>query len=260
MNKYYHGARSLENLIKMSSLADKRKFELSSLPPDNLIEMHVNVKEFNALTCLGDRKMLRVGIAGHTKLDPLQIENLEQAVDEAINSIEEQFSEHYLTVFSSLAAGADRLVARRLLKREASRLIAILPVSRDEYLNDFGSSDNYQIDSQVIELRQELEYWLSQKTIEIIEMPLSATRKSAYLKAGYYIAEHSDVIIVLWDGNEDKDSSLTKIVERAEKLNKPICHICADNCKADALQLKVDGKKAQIRYKNFPGHEAGTWN
>jgi hypothetical protein len=27
VNKYYHGAHSMENLIKMSSLADKRKFE-----------------------------------------------------------------------------------------------------------------------------------------------------------------------------------------------------------------------------------------
>jgi hypothetical protein len=258
VTKYYHGARSMENLIKMSNLADKRKFELSSLPPDNIIEMHVNVKEFNALTYMGHREMLRIGIAGHTNLDPKQIDTLEQAVDEVIKHIEQQFSEHYLTVFSPLAAGADRLVARRFLNRGASRLIAILPVSQDEYLNDFGPTDDYNIDSQGAELRQELKYWLSQRAIEIIEMSPSPTRKSAYLKAGYFIAEHSDLLIVLWDGDDQKESSVTaQIVDRAEKLNKPICHILANNF--NSLRINVEKICGEIRYKNFLYQSPGEW-
>jgi hypothetical protein len=252
VTKYYHGARSMENLIKMSSLADKRKFELSSLPPDNIIEMHVNVKEFNALTYMGHQEMLRIGIAGHTNLDPRVIYILEQAVDEVIKFIEQQFPQHYLTVFSPLAAGADRLVARQLLKREASRLIAVLPLSQNEYINEFGSSDDYRVDSQGAELRQELKYWLSERALEIIEMPASPTRKLAHLKAGYFIAEHSDILIVVWDGNDDQDSSVTaQIVNRAEKLNKPICHIWANNYKVDSLRLDIEEICGEIRYKNF---------
>ncbi len=252
VTKYYHGARSMENLIKMSSLADKRKFELSSLPPDNIIEMHVNVKEFNALTYMGDREMLRIGIAGHTNLDPKQIDTLEQAVDEVIKFIEQQFPKHYLTVFSPLAAGADRLVARQLLKREASRLIAVLPVPQNEYINEFGPSDDYSIDSLGAELRQELKFWLSYRAQEIIEMPPSPTRKSAYLKAGYFIAEHSDILIVIWDGNDHQDSSVTaQIVDRAVKINKPICHIVANNYKADSLKINIEEICGEIRYKNF---------
>jgi len=179
VTKYTHGSRSLENLIKMSSLADKRKFELSSLPPDNIIEMHVNIKEFNALTQMGYREMLRIGIAGHDDLAPDQISRLEAAVDEVINFIEGQFAQHYLTVFSPLAAGADRLVARRLLNRAATRLIAILPIAQDDYINEFGPTDDYRVDSQGAELRQELKYWLAQKAVEIIEMPPSPTRHRA---------------------------------------------------------------------------------
>lgn len=254
VNKYYHGARSLENLIKVSNLADKRKFELSSLPPDNIIGMHVNVKEFNALTHMGERKNLAIGITGHTRLDPRQTGELEQAITEVISFLEQQFAEHYLTIYSTLAAGAERLVARQLLKREATRLIAILPLPRDEYVNDFGPADDYRLDSQGAELRKELDYWLSHKAIEIIEMPPSSTRKSAYLKAGCYIAEHSDVLIAIWDGNEQADSSLTgPIVARAESLNKPICHIWADNFEADSSPTNIKGQCGQIRYRNFSG-------
>jgi len=252
VTKYNHGARSLESLVIMSSLADKRKYELSSLPPDNVIEMHTNVEEFNTLTTMGHREILRIGIAGHNNLDPHQINKLEQAVDEAIDFIEQKFSEHYLTVFSPLAAGADRMVARRLLNRDATRLIAVLPVAQDEYINEFGPSDDYSVDRQGAELRQELKYWLSQKTIEIIEMSPSPTRKAAYLKAGYFIAENSDILIVLWDGDEEQNSSLTvKIVARAEKLHKPICHIWADNFNRYETSKKVQMKCGQIRYMNF---------
>ncbi|MDD3024667.1 MAG: ATP-binding protein, partial [Syntrophomonadaceae bacterium] len=243
VNKYYHGARSMENLIKMSSLADKRKFELSSLPPDNIIGMHVNVKEFNALTIMGDRKTLSIGITGHTKLDPQQTGKLEKAINEAICYIEQQFAEHYLTIYSTLAAGAERLVARQLLNREAARLIAILPLPQKDYLNEFAAADDYRLDSQGAELRKELEYWLSHKAIEIIEMPASSTRKSAYLKAGYYIAEHSDVLIAIWDGNELEENSITvQIIDKAGKLNKAICHIWADNFKLDPINTKSKGK------------------
>jgi hypothetical protein len=259
VNKYYHGARSMENLVKMSSLADKRKFELSSLPPDNIIGMHVNVKEFNDLLYMGDRKALSIGITGHTNLDPEQTEKLEQAINEAICHIEQQFAaEHYLTIYSTLAAGADRLVARQLLSRKAARLIAILPLPQDEYIDVFGPSDDYRVDSQGAELRKELKYWLTHKAIEIIEMPSSPTRKSAYLKAGYYIAEHSDVLIAIWDGNEQEDdSNIAQIINRAEKLNKPICHIWADNFELGSMNTKSRGKYGQISYKNFNGRETG---
>jgi hypothetical protein len=239
----------------VASVADKRKFELSSLPPDNIIGMHVNVNEFNDLTIMGDRKILRIGITGHTDLNPNQIESLEQSVDEAVNFIEQQFSEHYLTVFSLLAAGADRLVARRLLERKAARLIAILPLPREEYIKEFGTSDDYQVDPVGAELRQELNYWLTHKAIEIIELPPSPTKKSAYIKAGNYIAEHSDILVAIWDGHEQSDSSITaQIVAKAEELNKPICHIWGDNSKLKSVRTNTEEKCGQVRYKNFPCH------
>lgn len=52
VDEYKHGARSMETMVKMSNLFEKRKFELSSLPPDHIIKMHVDAEEFNKLTRL----------------------------------------------------------------------------------------------------------------------------------------------------------------------------------------------------------------
>jgi hypothetical protein len=38
---YQHGARSMENIVRLSTFEDKTKYELSSLPPEHLLEMHV---------------------------------------------------------------------------------------------------------------------------------------------------------------------------------------------------------------------------
>ncbi|MGR6835988.1 AAA family ATPase [Syntrophomonas erecta] len=251
VTKYSHGARSMENLIKMSSIADKRKFELSCLPPDHILGMHVNVKEFNDLTYLGHREMLRIGVVGHTKLDQSQIAKLEQAVDKVIGFIENRVPKHYMTVYSSLAKGADRMVTRQLLNRKASQLIAILPISKDKYIDDFGPSDDYRVDSEGAALRQEFKYWLSQRAIEVIEMSPSPTRWAAYLKAGHFIAEQSDILIAVWDGQKHQNSVIAPIVDRAEQLNKPICHIWADNYKAGPPQTSIGLKLGETTYKNF---------
>lgn len=260
VSQYLHGARSLDNLVKMSSLHDKRKYELSSLPPDHILKMHVNLDEFNALARMGHREMLRIGISGHINLDPNQMKVLQQAVQRAIDFIEEQFPDRYLTVFSPLAIGSDRLVARELLKKENSRLIAVLPVPQEEYINDFGLTDDYWVDQESAELRQEFKYWLSERATEIINIPPQPSRREAYLKAGYFIAEHSDVMIVVWDGQSDLESSVTaQIVAQAEKLHKPLCHVWARNHKLDSSWSGGIDKHGEVRYKRFSCAQSSDW-
>lgn len=260
VSQYLHGARSMDTLVKMSSLYDKRKYELSSLPPDHILKMHVNIEEFNALTRMGHREMLRIGISGHINLDPNQMEKLQQAVRRAVDFIEQQFPQRYLTVFSPLAIGSDRLVARELLKKENSRLIAVLPVPQDEYINDFGLTDDYWVDKKGAELRKEFKYWLSERATEVINVPALPSRKEAYLKAGYFIAENSDVMIVVWDGQGNSESSVTaQIVARAERLHKPICHIWARNNKLDSSWIDGVDKHGQVRYKRFSCTDSREW-
>jgi hypothetical protein len=47
--KYLHGARSMESIVAMSSLLGKNRFERSSLPPIEQLDLHVNGQAFLAL-------------------------------------------------------------------------------------------------------------------------------------------------------------------------------------------------------------------
>lgn len=279
VNKYKHGARSMETLIKMSSLSGKRKYELSSLPPRQILDMHVNAKDFLLLTRYGHMEMLRIGITGHIGLDPKHLASIKDCIMRAIAFIEDQYPNRLMTVFSPMAMGADRLVARMLLKKEEVGLIAVLPMPMNDYLSDFGVTDNHnakvvgRVGSQDAaelkdiryryfacdnaysdaEARQEFRYWLSQKATEVIELPQTATRDEAYLQAGYFIAENSDLLIALWDGNEAQGKGGTgDIVQKALEYKKPVIHVWAGNYKEDpAKRTDVGDKIGKFRHINF---------
>jgi hypothetical protein len=258
---YCHGVRSLESIVRMSVLRGKRKYELSALPPEHLLAMHVDARDFLAFTRLEHREMLRVGITGHIGLDPAQMAKLEAGIERAVQLIADAFPDRLLTVFSPLAVGSDRLVARALLRREGARLIGVLPVPPEDYVNDFGPSDDHREDYQGAELRQEFRHWLSERAIETIVMSPSATRDEAYQKTGYYIAGYSDVMVAVWDGREAQGQGGTaEIVAKAQELGKPIVHIWAGNYKPDPQsRTSVGERHGTIRTMSFPGEKPGVW-
>jgi hypothetical protein len=57
VNKYYHGVRSMEAIINMSMLSNRKKYERSSLPSSAQLNVHVDGFEFlklaNAITLEG---------------------------------------------------------------------------------------------------------------------------------------------------------------------------------------------------------------
>jgi hypothetical protein len=107
------------------------------------------------------------------------------------------------------------------------------------------------------EAKQEFRHWLSHRAIETIVMPASATRNEAYEKVGFYVAEHSDIMIAVWDGLPSQGRGGTAdIVARARQLGKPICHIWAGNYKKDAEKRTDVGEKyGNVEFINFAVHE-----
>jgi hypothetical protein len=256
--KYRHGARSMESIVTMSALKGRGKFEQSSLPPEHLLAMHVDARNFVELAEMSGWEMLRIGITGHIGLDPAKMAQLDRGIEEAIQHIERTFPKRYLTVFSPLAVGADRLVARKLLERKGSRLIAVLPIPEADYLDDFGPTDVHREDYEGAEARQEFRHWLSHRAIETIVVPASATRNESYEKAGFYIAEYSDVMIAVWDGLPSQGRGGTaEIVAKAKALGKPICHIWAGNHKKDAdKRTDVGEKHGAVEFINFADYDS----
>jgi ATPase family associated with various cellular activities (AAA) len=242
--KYRHGARSLESLVIMSTQQGRNSFELSDLLPDELLGMHVDARDFNAFTRPDYKGVLRVGISGHMNLDPAAIPQIEKGIGEALTKIEEKFPHHYLTAFSPLSPGADRLVARKILEKTGARLIAVLPAPEQDYINDFGSEDSYDRDPLGAALRQELRHWLSERAIEVITLPPMPTRVEGYEQAGFYIAKHCDVLIAVWDGGPSRGRGGTQhVVEFALKNKKIVWQVWASRFEGDPPSPSDIGNK-----------------
>jgi hypothetical protein len=257
VGEYKYGARSMETLVRMSNIKNKKKYEYSCLPPGQVMGMHVNTKEFLNLAKVGHREMMRIGITGHIGLDPAHIGAIEQGVLEAIRFITDHYPDRYLTVFSPMALGADRLAARLLLKTAESSMIAVLPVPKEEYINDFGKTDLHNEAYLEAEARQEFKYWLENKAVEVIEMPPAPTRDDAYLQAGYFIAKHCDLLMAVWDGKDAAGKGGTgDIVAEAVRRGKPIVHIWAGNYKEDAFKrTEVGGRLGTFRHRKILGRD-----
>lgn len=263
--RYYHGARSMESLVRTSALKGKGSYELSSLPPQHLLSMHVHADDFLAHTRSGYREMLRVGVTGHIGLDPNveRMKALISGIDTAIELIAAKNPARTLTVFSPLAKGADRLVAREVFRHHPdARLIAVLPVPAEDYINDFGKTDLHHEDYDGAEYRQEFRYLLDQRAIEIITMPPCESRNAAYEQVGYFTATHCDVLIAVWDGNESQGQGGTgDIVRYALSIGKPVIHVWAGNYKEnEAKRTDVGDKHGTIRYSHFDAASSGEWH
>jgi hypothetical protein len=129
---------------------------------------------------------LRVGVSGHRLLaDPV-------AVAMAVDRVLEQLAPgRHVVAVSSLAEGADRIVATRVLAR-GGRLEAVLPLPADDYTNDFVDAGS----------RAEFAGLLAaaERVTVVPPDPADPSREAAYARAGSAVLGACDVLLALWDG------------------------------------------------------------
>jgi Protein of unknown function (DUF4231) len=157
---------------------------------------------------------LRVGVSGHRTLTP-GLPGLTGEIAKAIEYITQKLAvvpDLPLTVVSSLAEGADRIVAEEALGRYAARLEVVLPLPPDEYSADFGTQESRDDFSRL--LAQDERY-------DIVRTATS--REHAYELAGRAVVDHSDVMIIIWDGEPARGRGGTaEIREYALRWRRPI--------------------------------------
>jgi hypothetical protein len=159
--------------------------------------------------------MIRIGVTGHRTLADVAV--METGIETALGFISAHFPAGPWQVLSALAEGSDRMVARHVLSRPGSWLVAVLPLPRLDYMADFNSP---QSKKEFLELLGEAAW-----VIELLPRP---SRAEAYEQAGRYVVEHSDVLVAVWDGLPPRGRGGTaEIVEWARDLGKPICHVWA---------------------------------
>jgi hypothetical protein len=154
------------------------------------------------------RLPLVIGATGHRDLRDQDIPALESAVAEAIKRLKHDYlnddEETPLIVLSSLAEGADRLIARVAMKLGA-KLIAPLPMEADEYRRDFvpglkpdaaAEFDRMKSDALVAPVMP----FAPGNTRENVRE--ESRRALQYREVGLFIVRHCHVLIALWNGEE----------------------------------------------------------
>jgi len=158
---------------------------------------------------------LRIGVTGHRDLpnDPALLASVREAVAKARTLVPSSpYTPVRLAVFSPIAEGADRLVARAVLEDPGAILNVVLPLPRDDYLNDFASSNS----------RADFNALLEQAGT-VVTLPETLTRDDAYVAVGEYVVTHSDVMIAVWNGMPPRGKGGTaEIVEMTRTARMPL--------------------------------------
>jgi hypothetical protein len=185
---------------------------------------------------------LRIGVSGHRFL--ADVDRLRGSVDAALNHLAEAFPGRPFTVLSSLAEGADRLVASRILNRSAAKLIAVLPMPKDLYVADFLTPES----------RSEFARLLV-SAADTVELPAMPDRDACYETAGGYILDHCDVLFALWDGRAPQGAGGTgAIVARARDRGLPLAWVHAGNRAPGGTQPTSLGKEqGALSFERIPG-------
>lgn len=164
---------------------------------------------------------LRIGITGHRDITsdrPGLVTEIANAVEYitqllATDPDKVRSGDIVLTAVTSLAEGADRLVADEILKRTDSRLEIVLPLPIEDYCSDFSSPESVE---QFNEFRKRHD-----AITDIVQT--GRPREQAYELAGRAVVDRSDVMIVVWDGEPARGRGGTaEIYSYAQRWQKPI--------------------------------------
>ncbi len=127
-----------------------------------------------------------MGVSGHRLLADAGA--VAESVDQALDRIGRGSA---LVAVSSLAEGADRIVAARVLARGGG-LEVVLPLPVDDYATDFADAGS----------REEFTALLAaaDPVTVVPPDPGDPSREAAYARAGSAVLETCDVLLALWDG------------------------------------------------------------
>ena len=188
----------------------------------------------------GAPEELHIGVTGHRIL--AERERVVAGIETALGRIGARFPGRALVVVSTLAEGADRLVAEAVLRRPGSRLVAVLPMPRSEYLSDFGMPES----------RDEFLRLLGEAA-EVVELPASASRTEAYAAANERLLDGLDVLVAVWDGGGAQGQGGTaEVVARARTLDLPLAWVHAGNRKPGTLEpTSLGADQGHVTYENL---------
>lgn len=150
---------------------------------------------------------MRVGFSGHQRRPGIDWEWVRGAITDGLARLPGGFEG-----LCSLAAGADQLFAN-CVHAQGGRLVVIVP--RDDYESFFDEPDD--LDAYRALLR------IADRKIELHD---SGAPERSFFRAGEYITENADALMVVWDGRPAEGLGGTAdIVRLARRRRCPVLHI-----------------------------------
>lgn len=134
---------------------------------------------------------MRVGVTGHRTYDDPDL--IAHRITDVVGDLTLR-SGAPIELWSSLAEGADRAVARAVLDAGGT-LVAVLPLCADDYRADFADAVS----------GDEFESLLARSTAVIVTGgDGSGDRTVAYERAGHRVVDAVEVLIAVWDGEPSR--------------------------------------------------------
>jgi len=143
---------------------------------------------------------LIVAVTGHRDLVNAELPGIRERVRIFLSELLTEYPDRGVTVMSSLAEGADQLVAEEALQLGIP-LIVPMPMSGELYVDDFGS----------IKEQESFDY-LCSRAAEFYELPITPgntlesireqgpNRTQQYAQLGVFLCAHCHILLALWDG------------------------------------------------------------
>jgi hypothetical protein len=146
------------------------------------------------------------GVSGHRDVRPEDTAELKRQVQLVFDRFRLAYPGASFELLSPLAEGADRIAAEIALS-SGVRLVVPMPMTQVEYEKDFGTQESLG------EFRRFLE--TADSHFEVRDTERRSDRRSEkYADVGDYIARHSHVLILLWDGQDNEKIGGTAWVKK----------------------------------------------
>lgn len=155
-----------------------------------------------------------VGITGHMNISGATRRLVAQAIIGELTGIDQ-----HLTGYTSLAPGADQIFTWAL-RAAGDDVIFVQPADNIESTIPADNMNDFQAARQIC--------------TTTIRMPFTTAGEPAYLQAGSWIADHTDLLLAVWDGRPAGGLGGTAdIVERRRSSGRPLTLIWPDEATRD---------------------------